>query len=142
MLINLEIPGNPKALKRHRHTNKDGVHRNYDPSSDDKRTFLDLAFEHKPDKPIDEPISVGLHFYFERPKSHYGTGKNKDILKPNAPKWHTSAPDIDNLQKFCFDSFNGVFWKDDSIICQIVAQKIYSDNPRTEIIIHTIENEK
>jgi Holliday junction resolvase RusA-like endonuclease len=139
MIINLEIPGNPKALKRHRHTNKDGVHRNYDPSADDKRTFLDLAFEKRPDKPLDCPIRLEVTFIFDRPKSHFGTGKNKDVLKPNAINYHIVTPDIDNLCKFIFDSFNGVFWRDDSLICTLLSEKVYSNNPRTIISIQTIE---
>jgi Holliday junction resolvase RusA-like endonuclease len=138
MEISFSIPGTPKALKRHRHSFKNNVHRNYDPSADDKRTFLDLAFEHKPEKPLDCPISIDVVFYFDRPKSHFGTGKNKDVLKQNAPTWHTTTPDIDNLSKFIFDSFNGVFWRDDSLICQEISQKLYSDNPSTLITINTL----
>jgi len=36
------------------------------------------------------------------------------------------------------NSLNKVFWRDDSIICSIIALKRYSETPRTEITIETL----
>ena len=74
-----------------------------------------------------------------RPKSHYGTGKNAGKLKLNAPTLHTKKPDLDNLEKMVYDCLDHVSWKDDSQIVKSIAQKVYSDNPRTEIKIWTIK---
>ncbi|MDD5013509.1 MAG: RusA family crossover junction endodeoxyribonuclease [Atribacterota bacterium] len=134
-MIYFTIPGNPKALKRHRNFTRGSFHGNYDPSADDKRTFLDLAFSHKPDVPIHEPVRLQVEFYFSRPKSHFGTGKYKNMVKDNAPVFHTTKPDTSNLIKFIEDAFNGVFWKDDSLICELDCRKYYSNNPRTVITI-------
>ena len=76
-----------------------------------------------------------------RPKSHYGTGRNKDILKErfqNIPC--TKKPDIDNLIKFVLDALQGDngFFIDDSQVVSIFAEKEYSKLGSTEIII---ENE-
>ena len=73
-----------------------------------------------------------------RPKSHYGTGKNKDILKErfqNIPC--TKKPDIDNMIKFVLDALQGQngYFLDDSQVIRIFAEKIYSQDPRTEIMI-------
>lgn len=44
--------------------------------------------------------------------------------------------DIDNLIKATFDAGNGVLWKDDSLIIDLVVRKVMNnDNPRTEIEI-------
>jgi Holliday junction resolvase RusA-like endonuclease len=137
MTISFTVFGTPKALKRHRHTFKDGVHRNYDPSADDKKTFLDQAINYKPDSPLTNPISMDLVFYFPRPKAHYGTGKNANVLKKTAPEYYTIAPDTDNLIKEVSDSLNGIFYKDDSQIFLIVAQKKYTEEtPRTTVSIN------
>ena len=75
-----------------------------------------------------------LLFYFPRPKSHYGTGRNKDILKDNSPIWFTKRKDLDNLIKFVLDSLNGQAYFDDSQIVSIHAYKFYTcEEPRVQV---------
>lgn len=137
--ITFTVPGNPIALKRHRSFQRGDFRGTYDPSKGDKSDFLAKAMEYKPDVPLDEPLHVKLSFYFQRPKAHYRTGKFSGELKESAPTWHISTPDADNLVKFCCDSFNKIFWRDDSIICQMVIIKMYSENPRVHIQISKIK---
>lgn len=136
--IRFFIPGNPKALKRHR-TVRVGKNKNflrqYDPSETDKRDFLVMALNNRPAKPIEGPIFMELRFVFSRPKNHYGTGKNSNVLKDNAPTYHTTKPDNSNLMKFVEDAFNGVFWKDDSQICISHETKVYGEKPGIHIHI-------
>ena len=74
----------------------------------------------------------------QRPKKHFRTGKFKDLLKE---KWiklpHTKKPDIDNMIKFVLDALQGQngYYLDDSQIIRIYAEKIYCEDPRTEIMI-------
>ena len=137
--IEFTVYGKPEALKRHRHFKMATRIATYDPSKEDKKDFLSVAISNKPDVPFDEPIEVTFDFFFPRPKNHYRTGKFSGMLKDNAPVWHTSTPDIDNTSKLIMDSLNKVFWRDDSIICSIIALKRYSETPRTEITIETID---
>ena len=46
-------------------------------------------------------------------------------------------PDIDNLIKFALDALQGKegYIVDDSQVVRIYAEKLYSDDPRTEIMI-------
>lgn len=136
--IILEILGEPKAQKRHRHTTRGKFTRTYDPSSEDKMDFLHIVQSNAPDKPFNEPLKLTAEFYFSRPKSHYRTGKRANELKETAPDWHTSKPDADNLIKFIMDSLNKIYWRDDSLICYPVITKKYSYNPRTVITIETL----
>lgn len=56
----------------------------------------------------------------------------KEIVLP------TVKPDLDNYEKSFFDSLNSIVWKDD---CQLVFQqsrKVYSDNPRIEVVVYEI----
>ena len=137
-----KIPGNPKALKRHRTFRKGDFTGSYDPSKGDKADFLALASKYAPEKPYDCPLHVKMTFCFNRPKAHYRTGKNSHLLKDNAPHYHIKKPDLDNLEKFVADSLNGIFWKDDSIICSVSKEKIYGDSPYIEIAICLIKDEK
>jgi Holliday junction resolvase RusA-like endonuclease len=133
--IEFKVNGNPKALKRHRTFRKGDFTGSYDPSQDDKASFLAVAHQYKPDQPYDEPLYVKFTFSFKRPKSHFRTGKNAHLLKDRAPRYHTSTPDADNLIKFVCDSLNGVFWRDDSIICNVQAEKLYDTVPSIEVRI-------
>ena len=139
MKIDFTVYGKPQALKRHRTVKMGKFMRQYDPSSSDKQDFLAKCMENKPDKPIDEPLQLILHFYFTRPKSHYRTGKNSHIEKDNAPMWHSSRPDCDNLAKFVCDALNGVYWRDDSLISSLIVKKLYSDKPRTRVVVEQIK---
>lgn len=133
--IRLVIPGEPKAQKRHRSTSINGFIRNYDPSQSSKKDFLCAVMNNAPEKPLEYPIHIDLFFYFSRPKSHYGTGKNASNLKPSAPRFHTTKPDIDNLYKFVTDALNKIYYRDDSLISEVYMMKIYSERPRIEIVI-------
>jgi Holliday junction resolvase RusA-like endonuclease len=135
--IEMIVLGEPKAQARHRHFQMKGVKhvQTYDPSKSKKGTFASILQDNAPKTPLEGPLSLDLIFYMPRPKNHYGTGKKTGELKPSAPDWHTGRPDIDNLTKFVQDALNKIYWRDDSIICNLTARKMYSENPRTEIVI-------
>lgn len=72
------------------------------------------------------PLWLHVVFLFNRPKSHYGTGKNAATLKDSAPVWHTSKPDSENLVKAVKDCLTQIgMWKDDSQVCSEFVQKKY-----------------
>jgi Holliday junction resolvase RusA-like endonuclease len=140
-VISFRVYDTPKALKRHRTVKtKAGFNINYDPSTNDKQVFLDIAIDHRPPVPIDKPIKLICVFYFPRPKSHYGTGKNSGKLKESAPKYHTIKPDLDNLVKFCKDAMSGIFYRDDSLVYEVGARKEYTEGtPNTLIKLDVVD---
>lgn len=72
------------------------------------------------------PVSVDLLFLLPRPKGHYGTGRNADVLKPGSPKYPTGKPDTDKLARAVMDALvqAGVL-KDDSQVVALDARKAY-----------------
>tara|TARA_R110000823_G_scaffold207725_1_gene338250 strand:+ start:245 stop:436 length:192 start_codon:yes stop_codon:yes gene_type:complete len=63
------------------------------------------------------------------------------LLRDDAPTYHTKTPDVDNLAKFVADSFNTHFYKDDSQIIELKAEKYYvghGEKARTEVMIDEI----
>ncbi|NTU67988.1 MAG: RusA family crossover junction endodeoxyribonuclease [Chlorobiaceae bacterium] len=137
--IEFFVPGPPQALKRHRAFLRGNRPIMVDPSSTDKGNFLLSSLAHRPEQPIRDPLVVVLDFGFPRPKSHFGSGVNASKMKQYAPHYHTSKPDIDNLQKFVMDALNGVFWHDDSCVCVVHAAKRYSDTPGVRVTISPAE---
>ena len=140
----LTILGPPKAQGRPRARNAGKFIQIYDEpkSARAKKTMAQIVQEQAPDKLLDCPLCVDLVFFLPRPKGHYGSGRNEGILKSSSPHWHTKRPDIDNLRKLVMDALTGVFWLDDSIVCQGRTEKIYDEKPRTEIFItEAVRNE-
>lgn len=86
-------------------------------------------------KLLTDPLVVEMKFYRSIQKK--GSIKTKQdkrdgIIRP------TSVPDVSNYVKLIEDALNGVVYKDDSQIVRLVAEKYYSDNPRTEVSIRLV----
>jgi Holliday junction resolvase RusA-like endonuclease len=50
-----------------------------------------------------------------------------------------TRPDTSNYVKSAEDSLNGIVFRDDSQIVELIARKWYSDRPRLEIEVSTLE---
>lgn len=87
--------------------------------------------------PLAGPLQLEVVFYFPRPKSHYGTGRNAAVLKPSAPLYHFIAPDEDKLRRAIGDAMKGIVYVDDSQICDAHGTKFYG-TPRCEITVREL----
>lgn len=78
-------------------------------------------------------VDVEMIFVMARPKAHYGTGRNADLLKDNAPLQPTVAPDVLKLARGVEDALTGIVYRDDAQIVNESLQKRYGNHPRVEI---------
>ena len=77
---------------------------------------------------ITGPVRAELVFTFERPASHYGTGRNAGRVKDSAPDWPDTkwAGDIDKLTRAVFDSLTaGGVIEDDARVVEAVVSKVW-----------------
>jgi Holliday junction resolvase RusA-like endonuclease len=88
--------------------------------------------------PLTGALLAKVTFVMQRPKSHYGTGKNAHVLKPTAPHYHTTRPDSTKLFRSTEDALTGIIWVDDGQVMQEV-RKIYGDEPGVHITIEALE---
>jgi Holliday junction resolvase RusA-like endonuclease len=72
-------------------------------------------------------LVVECDIFIDRPKSHYGTGKNSKILKASSPKHPIYKPDATKLWRSTEDALTGVVWHDDAQIVKETVEKIYTD---------------
>lgn len=86
-------------------------------------------------KPSRKPFYLEVHFYFARPKSHYGSGKNADKLKPDAPLGHIQKPDATKLMRCTEDALKEILWFDDSQVIDQRARKHWAKRDYVEITI-------
>ena len=68
--------------------------------------------------PTTGPVELLYCFRFARPKSHYRTGKNAHLLRPDAPPRPATKPDGDKLERTLWDALTGIVYVDD---CQVVG---------------------
>lgn len=86
------------------------------------------------------PVLMVYDFIFPRPKSHYGTGKNANVLKPSAPRFHTIKPDLTKIIRSTEDALTGIVYKDDSQVCTRDEVKRYCEvDERPGVIITLYE---
>lgn len=81
------------------------------------------------------PVRLVVVFIRERPKRHYGTGRNAGIVKANAETWHISKPDATKLLRAVEDALTGIVWKDDSQVVMQCVEKRYGDKHLTIISV-------
>lgn len=125
------IPLDPEAAARAR-TARNGHH--YNPQRqliNTLRIYIDSQF----DGPLlgEHPLEFNATFYFARPKTH---AKMK-----SPPRYKTSRPDLDNLEKLILDLCNETVYQDDAVICKNSTTKEYcNDNkPRTVFTFTELE---
>lgn len=130
-MIEFTIPGEPKAKQRHRMT-KAGI--NYTPKGTvEYENWVKQCYliEHGQTM-LKGQITASIKAYFGIPKS-YTVKKKRDIasgkLKP------TKRPDVDNIAKAILDSLNGIAYKDDSAVINLIIEKHFSDKPRVEVTL-------
>lgn len=96
---------------------------------------------------ITGPVRVWLHFAFQRPTSHYRTGRNAHILKDNAPTYPgRTCGDIDKLTRAVLDALTDAeVWVDDSQVVDVRARKFYAGEheyaapqPGVDIVIEEV----
>lgn len=103
----------------------------------------------RPGYPLDGQLSLRVVFSFSRPRSHYRTGANNWMLRPNAPIAPTSKPDLSKLIRSTEDALTDAgVWRDDSRVVHIIAAKVYAgsdpqslDRPGAVIEIWPYSNE-
>lgn len=126
---------------------KDGqpIVRAYDPATAEgwKQQIAIAGKDFVPFPALAGPVKVDAFFVFGRPRSHFRTGRLANVLRDDAPEWHTGKPDRDNLDKAVLDALKVLgFFVDDSQACLGTLSKIYGDEPGCTIRIESLAQPK
>lgn len=101
----------------------------YEPDSLKQARSLLMAHlgQHVPDEIYTKPVRLFVKWCFPI------TGKHTN------GKYKHTKPDIDNSQKLLFDCMTDLgFWKDDSLIVSLIAEKFWADLPGIYIKIEKV----
>jgi Holliday junction resolvase RusA-like endonuclease len=75
--------------------------------------------------PFDTAVQVEFVFCLQRPKGHYGSGRNSGRVRGSAPRWPAVKPDVTKLIRSTEDALTKIAWRDDSQVVLQIARKIY-----------------
>jgi len=81
---------------------------------------------------IEGPVSVTLDIDCQVPSS-WGLPKKRKALAGLI--YPTTRPDADNVLKSIADGLNGIVWKDDVQMVDVVLRKRYSDTPKVRVVV-------
>ncbi|NOG26586.1 RusA family crossover junction endodeoxyribonuclease [Lysinibacillus fusiformis] len=133
-VLTFEIPGDVQAQQRPKFSRfGKGVSVRDPKESKDYKSFVRLvASQVAPDELITEEIRLSIIVYRKIPKSF---SKKKHQQAVDGDLRPTTKPDIDNLVKGIKDGLSKVLWHDDSHVTELIARKLYSDNPRAVVTL-------
>ena len=101
-----------------------------------REALINAALNALPQEVFFGVVMVEILFSFPRPKSHFGTGRNAEILKPSSPHLKASAPDIDKLCRAVLDALvHAGTLRDDALVATLVATKRYHPLPGAKVVI-------
>jgi crossover junction endodeoxyribonuclease RusA len=95
-----------------------------------RQDVLSAAVDALPDgwHPIDGPVWIEAYFYFKRPASHFGSGRNAGVLRASAPEFPAVKPDVDKVLRATLDALAAAgCFANDSRVVSVRAEKRYVD---------------
>ncbi len=143
LLYKFTVPHAPKGQPRAGR----GKWGSFDPAAPVKEAFrlhiqsLGITVPNPDDLIKGVPLRVDVTSYIARPKGHYGTGKNVQLIKKSSDWFPLGTPDLDNYYKFVLDALTKFIWHDDSIVVEGMMKKRYTwpGTERTEVRIVSLE---
>lgn len=138
VLLDVWIPGRPRpqgALKTFAVAGK-AYGRHTDSTLSHRAHVISTLAENWNLEPLTGAVAVDVVFTFARPKNHYGTGRNADVIKESAPEHHIQAPDSDKLSRLTLDALEmaGVV-RNDSQVCRLTIDKLWGRDDSTHLVM-------
>ena len=77
------------------------------------------------------PVRVGIRAFMQTPQA-IAKHKRKGPAAESGELRPLTKPDVDNFAKV-IDALNGIVWRDDSQVVELLVEKFYSSRPRLEL---------
>jgi len=134
MRIEFEVPGEPKAKARPRMT-KHGFAYTPETTVNYENWVKECYYITNQSKTLSGAIRCEIQAHFQMPKSASKKKTAEMIAGEIRPQ---KKPDLDNICKAILDSLNGIAYKDDSQVVELIMSKHYAERPRVEIVLEAI----
>lgn len=86
--------------------------------------------------PMAGPVVVRLALTFPRLKAHV---RRDGSLRPGAPSWMATYPDIDKAARACLDALSGVVFGDDKQVAELFVRKVYGPVPGVAVEVDELQ---
>ena len=137
MGVNFVIQGKVQAKQRPRFNTHTG--KTYTPNKTiNYENWVKTCYlqKYKDKELMEKPLRVTIRAFFEIPKS---TSKKKKQQMLNNEVVPMVKPDTDNIAKSILDSLNGIAYKDDKQVAELIVYKFYNDTPYVNVTIEEID---
>lgn len=137
MKVNFVIQGKVQAKQRPRFNSK--LKRTYTPERTiNYENWVKTCYleKYKDKELMEKPLRVTIKAYFEIPKS---TSKKRKQQMMDNEILPMVKPDTDNIAKGVLDSLNGIAYKDDKQVIELIVNKFYNNTPYVSVMIEEIE---
>lgn len=133
--MKITIPGEPRGKQRPRFNKKTGT--TYTPSETTQyekmvKMIARATYHHEP---IEGAIRVRIQSMYRIPPSASQDRKKRMQLGLILPE---VKPDVDNVAKIILDALNGVVYKDDKQVVELITRKFYDTNPRVIVEVEPV----
>ncbi|MCF3960332.1 RusA family crossover junction endodeoxyribonuclease [Streptomyces fuscigenes] len=114
-------PQGSKSAKRNKHTNR--IHlvessKYVKPWREDV-VGAALVARGRGWKPLTGPLAAEMVFTLTRPRSHFGTGRNAEQVRPSAPAMPAGVPDLSKLARSTEDALTTAgIYRDDALLVE------------------------
>nr|DAF69103.1 MAG TPA: Endodeoxyribonuclease RusA [Bacteriophage sp.] len=132
MIIEFTIPGAPQGKARAR-TTKFG---SYTPEKTVLyENLIKISYQQATEKYFDGPLRVIINAFYEPAKS---TSKKRMSAMLEGSIRPTKKPDIDNIAKVVLDALNGIAYKDDTQVIELIVNKVYGQLASVNVTIEEV----
>lgn len=94
-------------------------------------------------RPLTGPLTLNVTFRFARPRKHFHTGKRSEVLRPDAPVFHTTMPDVEKLVRSINDAMaDAGVMLNDSQVSVVHARKVYvrpGETPGAYVVVEMLD---
>ncbi len=136
--VNFTIPGQPVAKGRPRFSRQGKVVRTYtDAATQSFENLVKFAAAHamSGQEPSAEPLAIEVHLYMQIPASW---SNKKRLQAMQGIVLPTKKPDADNVLKGLKDGCNGIVWRDDAQVVEILLRKRYAETPSAVVHVSNL----
>ena len=137
MKVDFVIQGKAQAKQRPRFNTHTGW--TYTPNKTiNYENWVKICYleKYKDKELMDKPLRVTIRAFLEIPKS---TSKKKKQQMLDNAILPMVKPDTDNIAKSILDSLNGIAYKDDKQVAELIVYKFYNDTPYVNVTIEEID---
>lgn len=94
--------------------------------------------------PFDAAVAVELQFVVSRPLTHHRGRRRSHPLRPDAPEFSASIPDLDKLARAAIDGIGmaEVVWRDDCQVATVGATKRYGASPGVAVAMWSLPEQE